>query len=102
MEDTYDEQGKNQGKEDKNVKRRVYDALNVLLSAGVIRRNGKMVEWAGFPGSDPQEQDMQAKDEQAKEYQNRISSKRRILQDLADKKACLTGIMERNKICTPD
>jgi len=85
MNNTYDEEGRNTGKEDKNVKRRVYDALNVLLSAGVIRRNGKMVEWAGFPGSDPKQQDIAASQEQAQEYQNRISNKRRILQDLADK-----------------
>ena len=31
-------------KEEQNVKRRVYDALNVLISAGVLRKCEKKVE----------------------------------------------------------
>lgn len=30
-------------REEQNIKRRVYDALNVLISASVLRRNGKEV-----------------------------------------------------------
>ena len=32
-------------KEHKNIRRRVYDALNVLKSAGVIKKAGKAVTW---------------------------------------------------------
>lgn len=32
-----------QSKDAQNVKRRVYDALNVLISAGVLARDGKIV-----------------------------------------------------------
>jgi transcription factor Dp-1 len=32
-------------KEEKNVRRRVYDAINVLIAAGILRRDGKMVSW---------------------------------------------------------
>ncbi len=28
-------------KDEHNVKRRVYDALNVLISAGLLKKNGK-------------------------------------------------------------
>ncbi|MEE4247550.1 MAG: hypothetical protein V2I33_19255 [Kangiellaceae bacterium] len=30
-------------KEEKNVRRRVYDAINVLIAAGILKRDGKMV-----------------------------------------------------------
>jgi len=32
-------------KEEKNVRRRVYDAMNVLIAAGVLERDGKSVTW---------------------------------------------------------
>jgi hypothetical protein len=32
-------------KEQKNIRRRVYDALNVLKSAQVIRKKGKTIKW---------------------------------------------------------
>jgi transcription factor Dp-1 len=32
-------------KEEKNVRRRVYDAINVLIAAGILQRDGKMVQW---------------------------------------------------------
>jgi hypothetical protein len=32
-------------KEEKNIRRRVYDALNVLKSAKVILKSGKLVSW---------------------------------------------------------
>ena len=33
---------------EKNIRRRVYDALNVLKSAKVIRKSGKLVRWNGY------------------------------------------------------
>ena len=36
-------------KEKKNIRRRVYDALNVLMSVGVIRKEGDNVAWSGTP-----------------------------------------------------
>jgi len=32
----------------KNVRRRVYDALNVLKSANIIIKRGKLVRWNGY------------------------------------------------------
>jgi hypothetical protein len=51
--DFYANDGLAEPSEDKNIKRRVYDALNVLLSSGVIQKEGKIVTWAGFPGVAP-------------------------------------------------
>ena len=33
----------------KNIRRRVYDALNVLLAIGVIAKEKKRIRWVGFP-----------------------------------------------------
>lgn len=35
------------GTDDKNVRRRVYDSLNVLLAVGIVERCGKAVRWRG-------------------------------------------------------
>lgn len=35
---------------EKNVRRRVYDALNVLDAIGVVSKDKKHVEWVGWPG----------------------------------------------------
>jgi len=32
-----------QAKDEKNIKRRVYDALNIMVSAGILLREGKKV-----------------------------------------------------------
>jgi len=32
-------------KEEKNVRRRVYDAINVLLAADVLKRDSKTISW---------------------------------------------------------
>ena len=34
-------------KNEKNIRRRVYDALNVLISAGLVIKVKRMVSWAG-------------------------------------------------------
>lgn len=40
------------GGDDKNIRRRVYDAFNVLLAVGIIGREGKKeIVWKGFPGN---------------------------------------------------
>lgn len=38
-------EGTDRIKEEKNVRRRVYDAINVLIAAGVLERNGSSVSW---------------------------------------------------------
>jgi len=36
-------EAESKGKDEQNIKRRVYDALNVLISANVLKKNGKYV-----------------------------------------------------------
>jgi len=35
--------------EEKNIRRRVYDAINVLLAMNIIHRSGKSICWTGMP-----------------------------------------------------
>ena len=38
--------------DDKNIRRRVYDAFNVLQAVGIISKEGKKdIVWRGFPGA---------------------------------------------------
>lgn len=39
----------------KNIRRRVYDALNVLLAMNIIEKNKKDIHWVGLPTSSAQE-----------------------------------------------
>jgi hypothetical protein len=36
--------------DEKNIRRRVYDALNVLMAMGIITKNKKTITWVGLPG----------------------------------------------------
>lgn len=33
----------------KNIRRRVYDALNVLMAMDIIRKDKKQIKWLGLP-----------------------------------------------------
>jgi hypothetical protein len=35
--------------DEKNIRRRVYDALNVLMAMGIIRKQKKTILWVGLP-----------------------------------------------------
>ena len=34
----------------RNIRRRIYDALNVLMASGVVERDSKSLVWKGMPG----------------------------------------------------
>lgn len=38
--------------ESKNVRRRVYDILNVLVAMGIVGKRGKVIQWNGIQGAD--------------------------------------------------
>ena len=66
----------------KNVRRRVYDALNVLMAMKIIWKEKKAIRWIGLPRN--QEKECEAMlDEKARRSQA-IRSKSQVLQDLID------------------
>jgi hypothetical protein len=41
--------------EPKNIKRRVYDVLKVLLAMNIVSKEKKVFKWSGLPSSSSQE-----------------------------------------------
>ena len=44
-----------QGYDHKNIRRRVYDALNVLMAMNIISKEKKEIRWIGLPTNSEQE-----------------------------------------------
>lgn len=64
----------------KNVRRRVYDALNVLMAMNIISKEKKEIKWIGLPCNKKQEcQDLEI---EKKKKQERIEAKCEQLKDL--------------------
>ena len=107
--------------DEKNIRRRVYDALNVLMAMEIIVKDKKMIVWNGLPGertinkSDeaaPQkqtktptkeegvkrqsEQMLKLKDERAR-LQAEVQRKRDILKELITQDVCFTNLYQRNQ-----
>mmetsp|Transcript_25815 Transcript_25815/g.59703 ORF Transcript_25815/g.59703 Transcript_25815/m.59703 type:complete len:232 (+) Transcript_25815:76-771(+) len=69
-----------QAYDEKNIRRRVYDALNVLMAMDIIAKEKKNITWRGLPTNARQEADRLQAD--ADERCARVESKRLQLQEL--------------------
>lgn len=81
----------NKEKEAKNIHRRVYDALNVLIAAGVMGKRGKHVIWRGA------ELCYQPPTESQEMIQHSVHEKRRQLQELVEQYSSLKALIFRNE-----
>lgn len=64
----------------KNIRRRVYDALNVLMAMNIISKDKKEIRWLGLPTNSVQECNALEKEKQQKLEQ--IQKKTQQLQEL--------------------
>lgn len=64
----------------KNIRRRVYDALNVLMAMNIISKEKKEIRWLGLPTNSIQECSSLEKEKQTKVEQ--IQKKTQQLQEL--------------------
>lgn len=64
----------------KNIRRRVYDALNVLMAMNIIEKEKKEIRWVGLPTSSVQE--CRKLEEEKAKRQERIRHKSDQLQEL--------------------
>ena len=79
----------------KNLRRRVYDALNVLLAIDVIRREDKRtIRWVGAPEqlSSPAQRISQ----ECAVIGHRINDKRQEMLELLSRVVCLRSLISRN------
>ncbi|CAD7696734.1 unnamed protein product [Ostreobium quekettii] len=83
------------GSDNDNLRRRVYDVLNVLDAVGVIKKEEKQICWRGLPESIALLAD-QLRTEKAK-LQEAVDEKRARLAQLAESFSALEGIVKRNE-----
>jgi len=79
----------------KNIKRRVYDALNVLMAMNIISKEKKEIRWLGLPTNSVQEA-YSLESEKSKRI-DRIKDKTRQLQDLIIQQIAFKNLVERNQ-----
>ena len=73
----------------KNIRRRVYDALNVLMAMNIISKEKKEIKWIGLPTSSAQE--CEEIDIQNQQTRKRIEEKQQQLRELVLK---VSSVME--------
>jgi len=97
-----DEQAVANGEEDssephgpKNIRRRVYDALNVLMAMNIISKEKKEIKWIGLPSNSQQEYNHLIELKQKKT--ERIRMKTAYLQDLILQQIAFKNLLKRNE-----
>ncbi|KFP72129.1 Transcription factor Dp-2, partial [Acanthisitta chloris] len=79
----------------KNIRRRVYDALNVLMAMNIISKEKKEIRWIGLPTNSAQEcQNLEIEKQKRME---RIKQKRAQLQELLLQQIAFKNLVQRNQ-----
>ncbi|XP_052901440.1 transcription factor Dp-1 [Anopheles moucheti] len=80
----------------KNIRRRVYDALNVLMAMKIISKEKKEIRWHGLPTSNTLHEceELEKENEKAR---RRIELKQQQLLDLVQQHVALKSLIARNK-----
>jgi len=79
----------------KNIRRRVYDALNVLMAMNIISKEKKEIKWVGLPTNSSQE--CKHLEEQKQQQIERIRQKQQQLKELIVQQVAYKNLVERNK-----
>lgn len=80
----------------KNIRRRVYDALNVLMAMNIISKEKKEIKWLGLPTNSLQECAALEKDKKKKI--DRIKAKTQQLHQLILSHISFKNLVERNRL----
>ncbi|XP_053481045.1 transcription factor Dp-1-like [Ictalurus furcatus] len=79
----------------KIIRRRIYDALNVLMAMNIISKDKKEIKWIGFPTNSAQEcKDLEAEGQRRLE---RIKQKQSQLQELILQQIAFKRLVQRNR-----
>lgn len=84
-----------QAYDQKNIRRRVYDALNVLMAMNIISKEKKEIRWLGLPTNSAQE--CQRLEQEKQRRLEVIAAKRQQLYDLMLQQIAYKNLVERNK-----
>jgi len=78
----------------KNIRRRVYDALNVLMAMGIITKEKKEIRWVGLPTSSRQDLHKIEADQEGR--LERIRRKKEHLEELISQQRSYASLLSRN------
>nr|CAB3266920.1 Dp-1 Transcription factor [Phallusia mammillata] len=79
----------------KNIRRRVYDALNVLMAMDIIFKDKKDIHWVGLPTNSAQE--VLALQNEKRKREQRIQQKTLQLHELILQQIAFKNLVQRNK-----
>jgi len=79
----------------KNIRRRVYDALNVLMAMNIISKEKKEIRWIGLPTNSAQE--CQHLELEKQKRIERIKHKTQQLQELILQQIAFKNLVQRNR-----
>ncbi|CAO2178774.1 unnamed protein product [Urochloa humidicola] len=82
--------------DEKNIRRRVYDAFNVLIALRVIAKDKKEIKWMGL--SNFRYEKIKKLEEARKELMARIKNKKKLLQEFEKQFDDLQNIKFRNQV----
>ena len=83
--------------DEKNIRRRVYDALNVLMAMDIISKEKKEIKWIGLPSNAHKDKEQLEKEKGRLEAN--IRRKRDHLQQLIEQQVTYHNLVRRNATC---
>lgn len=85
----------NKGYDEKNIRRRVYDALNVLMAMDIISKEKKQITWKGLPSSAHHDLDVLQRERRGRLEE--VRRKQECLQELLVQNICFSNLVRRNE-----
>ena len=80
--------------DEKNIRRRVYDALNVLMAMDIIGKDRKEISWKGLPTTAAQ--DVELLQRECAYRQQQVARKRSNLRELLTQQVCFRNLVQHN------
>ncbi|KAH7444194.1 hypothetical protein KP509_02G069200 [Ceratopteris richardii] len=81
--------------DEKNIRRRVYDALNVLMAMDIISKEKKEIQWRGLPSTEID--DIEPLKAEHMQVRARIEKKAAYLKELEEQIVGIQNLIERNE-----
>lgn len=103
-----------EGYDEKNIRRRVYDALNVLMAMEIISKEKKEIRWRGLPSSlgegggggggrraggravEQEEEEVEGLRKEKRRVEAAVGKKREVLQELIRQRVAFQKLVKRN------
>jgi len=82
------------GHDEKNIRRRVYDALNVLDALNIISKEKKQIKWKGLPSRTSS--DLKKLQSERDACFAEVKKKKELMQDLIVQRVCFGNLARRN------